>query len=278
MWPVGVRPVPPNVTWVGNLSEHDSDVLILGVDQWSLEDPAKRYQFLHFKESFAGPKIVINHGCNMVDGCSSEAMAELVNGCYMVCNSSTAHDLWGIADSRFIRHGMSPEEWPSSYYASNRTVVVQPYTRAYARYRNHEGIARAEEAGVVLAWVGRDLAFSSFNQYRHFLRESSIFFNPSYASPNPRARTEAMLMGLAVVTTNSHGEDEYIENGVNGFCSNDFEELVSFLLHLQAHREEVRMMGMAGRATAQERFGISGFVEQWNVLLAEYVGAPPMRP
>ena len=204
----------------------------------------------------------------MVDGCSSEKMAELVEGCFMVCNSSTSLRLWNIPNSRFIRHGMSPEEWPSTDYARHEIVVVQQYRTLHAAFRNNEGIKRAEEF-LDIKWVGRDVNFDSFNKYRHYLQSGSIFFNPSHASPNPRARTEAMLTGLAVVTTNSHGEEEYIENGVNGFCSNDIEELIDFLLYLKAHPKETRAMGQAGRETAQKVFHIDNFVRQWNELLRD---------
>ena len=271
-WAVGERPIPRQVSWTGSHADQDTDVMILGVDQWSIDDAAKRYQFLQFKESYAGPKIVINHGCNMVDGCSSAAMATLIDGCYMVCNSPTAERLWSITPSRFIRHGMSPEEWPPTSYSRHRTLVVQAYSEAYGEYRNNVGVEQARARGVDLTWVGRDVRFSSFDAYRWFLRESSVLFNPSYASPNPRARTEAMLCGLAIVTTNAHGEDEYIRNGVNGFCSNDFDELISFLLDLQTRPAQARRLGMAGRETAQKFFHISRFIDAWNDLLSDYVG------
>ena len=74
----------------------------------------------------------------------------------------------------------------------------------HAAFRNNEDIKRAEEF-LDIKWVGGDVNFDSFNKYRHYLQSGSIFFNPSHASPNPRARTEAMLTGLAIVTTNSHG-------------------------------------------------------------------------
>jgi glycosyltransferase involved in cell wall biosynthesis len=207
----------------------------------------------------------------MVDGCTSEQVRELVDGCLMVSNSPTAHRLWDVPGSRWIRHGMSPEEWPSTDYARNEVLVVQHYGRTHPEFRNVEGVAKIEKT-VKLRWVGRDIRFESFDQYRHYLQSSSIFLQPSFASPNPRSRTEAMLTGLAVVTTNSHGEDEYITNGVNGFASNDDGELVEFLQYLLANPQRARTIGQAGRATAQDIFHVDRFVDQWDALLREYVG------
>ena len=271
-WATAQRPVPPNITWIPSLEDVDADVAILHVDQWSLQEPAKRHLFLRFRDGFSGPKIVINHGSNMVDGCTSEQMAELVSGCTMVCNSATAQQLWNVQGSRFIRHGMSPEEWAPTDYARHEVIVVQAYGRVHAEVRNVAGVERLAER-VPITWIGRDRTFDSFNKYRHFLQSCSIFLQPSFASANPRSRTEAMLTGLAIVTTNAHGEDEYIRNGINGFASNDLDELGDFLEYLLRHPDDTRRIGEAGRRTAQQVFHIDRFKAQWDALLAEVVGA-----
>lgn len=271
VWALSQRPIPANISWVASHRAEPTDLMVLHVDQWVWQEPAKRFLFLRFRDAYKGPKIVINHGSNMVDGCSSETMRDLVQGCYMVCNSAAACDLWDVPDSRYIRHGMSPDEWPQTDYARHEVLVVQAAGRMHGLCRNVEGIARVEER-IPVAWVGRDRHFDSFNKYRNFLQSSSIFLQPSYASANPRSRTEAMLTGLAIVTTNSNGEDEYIRNGVNGYCSNNFDELIEFLEFLLANPGQVRKIGTAGRKTAQRVFHIDRFVEQWNELLHEYVG------
>lgn len=270
-WATEQRPIPDNIAWAPSHRSIETDAMILHLDQWAWQEPSKRFLFLRFRDAYDGPKIVINHGCNMVDGCASAVIQALVRGCYMVSNSITAHELWGVRNSRFIRHGMSPEEWPPTDYARHEVIVVQHAGRTHGAFRNVEGIKQLEQR-VQITWVGRDRRFDSFNKYRHFLQSSSIFLQPSYASPNPRARTEAMLTGLAIVTTNSHGEDEYIINGVNGFASNDFDELTEFLEYLLKNPEQVRKIGRAGRETAQEVFHIANFARAWNDLLAEYVG------
>jgi len=270
-WNTTHRPVPSNIHWVGSVAQAATDVMILHVDQWTFQEPAKRYLFLSQKQAYPGPKIVINHGCNLVDGCSSETMRCMVEDCQVVCNSSTALQLWGIPGSRYIRHGLDPDEWPPTSYGRSDVLVVQAHSSIHGAYRNYEGVARAEER-VKITWVDRDVRFDSFNKYRHYLQSCSIFFQPSYASPNPRSRTEAMLTGLAIVTTNSHGEEEYIANGVNGFCSNDFDELIEFLIYLESHPNQVRKIGQKGRETAQQVFHIDRFIEQWNALLSDYMG------
>lgn len=268
-WSQRSRPIPDNIEWISSYGDGSAfDSMILHLDQWSYHEVSKRGLFLQHRDRFPGPKIVINHGCNMLDGCSSKTMRDLVDGCYMVCNSRTALDLWNVPNSRFILHGMSPEEWPQTDYAHNNVVVAAPDSRLHRAYRNIDAIERAQRR-VPVTWIGRDKKFRTFEAYRHFLASSTAFFQPSFASPNPRSRTEAMLCGLVVITTGFHGEEEFITHGVNGFVSNDMEELLDCLDYVHSKPDEARRVGRAGRETAQSFFHIDRFLREWDMLLKE---------
>ncbi len=269
VWDRAQRPVPDTIRWVPSMDAEPTDAMILHVDQWTLQEPAKRALVETRAAAYPGPKLVINHGCNLVDGCSSSQMAEFLSWAdAVVCNSSTAWRLWNLPASRYIHHGMDVDEWPLTTGANHGVTVVQAYGTMHRACRNHEGVQQAERK-VPVTWIGRDRTFGSFDAYREFLRHRTIFYSPSHASPNPRARTEAMLCGLAVVTTNTHDEDQYIQHGVNGFCSNDIDELVDILVYLQANPGIAREIGLRGRETARERFTTERFAAQWNQLLDE---------
>jgi len=265
-WANHYRPIPENIKWVPHLEAETSDLMILHLDQWAYDEPSKRFLFLRFRDSYQGPKIVIIHGGNMVDGCTSSQMRELVGDCYAVCNSETALEQWNLPHATFIRHGMSPEEWPSTDYYRNNIVMVLPSGPRHQATRNQAGIEKTLKR-VEIDWIGKNIKPKGFDDYQNFLAKSSIFFNPSYASCNPRARTEAMLSGLAIVTTNSHREDQYIKNGINGFCSNNFNELIDYLEYLLANPAKAREIGLAGQETAREIFHIDNFIAQWNSTL-----------
>ncbi|MCB0322504.1 MAG: glycosyltransferase family 4 protein [Bdellovibrionales bacterium] len=268
-WAKAHRPLPENIRWAASPAEVNADVMILHLDQWSFHEPSKRALYLELKR-WPGPKITIIHGCNLVDGCTASEMASLTADTWVVCNSSTAHRLWALPKSRFILHGMSADEWPLTSYARSEIVMVQPATERHAATRNDEGIRSALER-MPITWIGKDVSFRSFDEYRNYLGQCSIFFNPSFASANPRARTEAMLMGLAVVTTASHGEAAYIRNGENGFCSNDFSELLSQIERLLHDPASAKRLGAAGRATAQQTFSSERFLSEWETLLDEII-------
>lgn len=276
-WAYHYRPLPAHIQPVYDLEDSGCELMILHVDQWTWHEVDKRRLFEKMKRGFSGKKIIINHGCNVVDGCTNDQMMELVEDYPVVCNSSLAYEKWAIPNSRYIHHGMSPEEWPESNYGNNNIVVTQPPGNMHAAFRNNEAAIKFEEmSGIKIDWVGRDRKFSSFAQYRSFLANSSVIFSPSYASPNPRARSEAMLCGLVLVSTNMHGESEYIENEKNGYVSNNMKELYEYLLHLHNSPEDVRRMGRASRQTAQENFNIKRFSDEWDEVLNATMSDKPI--
>lgn len=269
-WSLSQRNFPKSATPLESLfalSPHEKlDLAILHLDQWSFHENSKRLLFEKIKADFSGPKIVINHGSNMVDGCSSEKMQELCEGCWVVCNSPTAWQRWKLPNSVYIRHGMDIEEWPETDYFLNNIVLTAPSAPRHLLNRNQLGIDRALKH-FPIDWINKNPKFSSEKQYKNFLSHSSIYLNLSYGSAMPRSRTEAMLCGLAIVTTANHNESDFIENGRNGFASNDEDELIEFTRELKKDPSRIKKMGQAGRETARSYFSHQQFAQSWQLLL-----------
>ena len=137
-------------------------------------------------------------------------------------------------------------------YAPTKLAVEEPSLR-YLRHEN-------------------DYALLRFRRYIETLREFSIYFNPTLRSPMPRSRAEAMLCGLATVSANNHDVDLFVTNGVNGFYSNDPDELADYLIYLCANPERAMEIGGRGRLLAADIFNHDRFLEQWRGLLQELVG------
>lgn len=274
-WENSYRPLPSSLKFVYNIDEQDTDLMILHVDQWIFNEPDKLRLFNKLNKAYKKKKIIINHGCNLVDGASSEQMQDLLGDNYVVCNSSTANNLWGLPNSRYIHHGLSADEWEPSNYGNNNIIVIQPPGKMHEKFRNNTAVTEFEARHQQrVTWVGRDKTFKSFNEYRSFLSTSSIAFFPSYASPNPRARTECMLSGLPVITTNSQGEGRYIVNEENGFASNNMSELYDYMLFLKNTPTEVARIGANARKTAENYFGVERFQAEWNNLIGEVCNGP----
>jgi glycosyltransferase involved in cell wall biosynthesis len=90
--------------------------------------------------------------------------------------------------------------------------------------------------------------------------------------PVPTALMEAMSCGCAVVSTANCMIPSIIENGVNGFISNDPAELRAYCRRLLTDVDLAASMGAAARQTIIDRFSQEKFVANWDSLLREAAG------
>lgn len=91
-----------------------------------------------------------------------------------------------------------------------------------------------------------------------------VFLNTSTISPVPTSLLEAMACGCAVVTTATCMIPEIMENGVNGFCSNDEQELTTSVQKLLEDDDLRKTMGQKARETVLEKFSEEKFINNWN--------------
>lgn len=103
-------------------------------------------------------------------------------------------------------------------------------------------------------------------------QSSQIFLNTSTISPIPTALLEAMSCGCAVVTTATCMIPEIIENGVNGFLSNDEEELRNYIKMLLINNDLREELGYNARQTVIEKFSESAFINNWNQVFEHAYG------
>ena len=96
------------------------------------------------------------------------------------------------------------------------------------------------------------------------IAKSRVFLNTSLYSPVPLSMLEAMAVGCPVVSTAKQEIPNIITNGVNGFISNNVQELTNYCNLLLDNQDLARKIGEAGRQTILERFNITNFVENWN--------------
>ena len=96
--------------------------------------------------------------------------------------------------------------------------------------------------------------------------QCAVFFNSSTLSPIPTSLLEAMSCGCAVVSTATCMIPTIIKNGVNGFISNDENELRGFLKLLLEDEKKRAELGQAARQTIVDLFSEDKFITQWNKL------------
>ena len=98
------------------------------------------------------------------------------------------------------------------------------------------------------------------NEYQ----QSLIFLNTSTISPVPTALLEAMACGCACVSTATCMIPEIIENGVNGFISNNEHELREYCKILLDDFDLTKNIGYNAVQTIKTKFNKERFLQQWN--------------
>ncbi|ORI09833.1 glycosyl transferase family 1 [Campylobacter concisus] len=98
------------------------------------------------------------------------------------------------------------------------------------------------------------------NDIKERIVNSSIFVLPSYYREGvPRSTQEAMAIGRVVITTNSVGCRETVEDGVNGFLVPSFDSkiLAQKMIYFIQNPEMIVQMGIESRKIAEVKFNIN---------------------
>lgn len=101
---------------------------------------------------------------------------------------------------------------------------------------------------------------------------ASVFLNTSTFSPIPTSLLEAMSCGCAVVSTATCMIPEIIEDGVNGYISNDEAVLKSQIQNLLKNPGLAKELGENARQTILEKFNEDSFVNNWNNIFNKAYG------
>jgi glycosyltransferase involved in cell wall biosynthesis len=78
------------------------------------------------------------------------------------------------------------------------------------------------------------------------------------------------MCGVVTVNANNHDVDLFIKNGVNGFYSNDSDELREQLVYLMKNPEAVRRIGLESRKTAINVFNHDRYLADWSSVFKSF--------
>ena len=129
-------------------------------------------------------------------------------------------------------------------------------------------------------WLDEQAARGFVEYYPHqdevlpYIQESDVVVLPSYyREGSPNCLLEAMSCGKAIITTNSPGCRELVEEGVNGLLvkPRDVESLVQAFQYMLNHPAAVKEMGQASRQIVLECFSDGAAIEK-NIELYERTG------
>jgi glycosyltransferase involved in cell wall biosynthesis len=116
-----------------------------------------------------------------------------------------------------------------------------------------------------------DVGFRSFDKYKEFLGRSLIYFHPCREAPMSRSRTEAMLSGACVITTNNQDAEKVFVDGENGILVPRNPEficdIIEALLTADGGYKKALEIGAAGKETAKKLFSKERYEAEWVNLL-----------
>lgn len=310
-WDLGQRPMPANARFITpeQFKESDYDLAILHFDENVLSHENTNGQlgeewganFRWFVENLKLPKVAICHGTPQFHGQynpgysggdlmtviepARQRLVDYLADIEVVCNSHQAYREWGFKKSRVIWHGFDPTEFPPTQYTKGilsplgPLVTSRPHYRGYFLYQQVFNETYPREflpsqlsvADPHVDYAGNVFALAKFRNYVNELRKYSVYFNPTLRSPMPRARGEPMMCGVVTVNANNHDVDLFIKNGVNGFYSNDPDELREQLLYLMRNPDATRKIGVEARKTAMDVFNHDRYLSEWSSLINSVV-------
>ena len=110
-------------------------------------------------------------------------------------------------------------------------------------------------------------SFASLSDIKMAYNKATVLVFPSIHEGFGFPVIEAMACGCAIVSTENCMIPEIIENGVNGFMSNDDNELSERLKSLLSDPKRAETIGRNARKTIVEKYNLERFVDNWNNLL-----------
>lgn len=166
-----------------------------------------------------------------------------------------------------IRHGMDTDHWNGWVGGDNKVMTaVWDYIRRdrICGFSLWKEVTKGLQVNPWGETPNLSIMADNREHLRTLYRHASVFLNTTLWSSSPFSLLEAMSVGCPIVTTETTSTPEYIEDGVNGFMTNDPIIMREKLQLLIDEPELGRKIGEAGRKTVIERFGQKQFIDAWN--------------
>lgn len=273
-WDAHNRPQPENYHVVKALPEW------LKIDVVLSQHKFGQIQYLgQIAKNLALPLVNIEHTLPMPDW-SEEKLKYLatLNGDINCFISQYSMGKWGYQEdntTRIVHHGIDTNDFkPVDGPRENRilSVVNDWINRDYCcGYSIWERVTKDLNVFPVGDTQGLSKPAASLAELAKFYRESRIFINTSTVSPIPTSLLEAMASGCACVSTDNCMIPEIIQDGFNGFITNDEALMTKRLQQLTADEKLANELGANARATIEQMFSLNKFIATWNDVFTQAV-------
>lgn len=281
-WNRSYRPVPPNYVLCNPAngdkqlpSEVDIDVILS-------QNKFGQYQIAHqLARQLHVPLVSLEHTLPVPEwGPDQLANLRAMRGHANVFISEFSRKAWGWgeAEAEVVHHGIDTETFsPNELLVDKKAHVLSAVNDWVKRdwccgFRLWQEVAKDLPHFVVGDTPGLSKPTASVAELVMRYREAQVFLNTSLVSPVPTALLEAMACGCAVVSSATCMVPDIIENGKNGFVSNDPRELAGYCRLLLQDADMCVKLGRAARQTILDRFSLEAFVANWQRVLTNAAG------
>lgn len=189
----------------------------------------------------------------------------------------------GVTPAQVVEHGVLLPKGVRYHGDLARGVTVVNHLQQRGRRLGADVFARVgKQVPIDLIGMGAE-AFGGIGEVPNMalagrMSRYRFFFNPIRYTSLGLAVIEAMMSGVPVVGLATTELVTVIENGVNGHVDTREENLVATMHRLLDDPGLARAWGEAGRALAEERFGIGRFVRDWLAVFDRVCGSPLPAP
>ena len=276
-WVESYAPVPANTSLL-NPSKKDKQIPIeVDVDLILSQNKFGQFQIASkLADYYDVPMISLEHTLP-VESWNYDQRLELyqMRGSSNVFISEYSRKEWGWNEGEacVVHHGIDTELFsPGNGERKPRALSVvndwiqRDWCCGYKLWETVTGFPNSPlfDVHVVGDTPGLSIPATSTEELVEEYRKSRVFLNTSTVSPVPTALLEAMSCGCAVVTTENCMIPEIIQNGVNGYMSNDHKQLRDYTQKLLGNKRLSKKLGDNARKTIVENFGLQDFITNWN--------------
>jgi hypothetical protein len=217
------------------------------------------------------PIIVLEHTLPTPQTLTPEVIDQMkqMQGNVNVFITEYSQSAWGIEQGIVIHHGIDTDTFVPSVPRGDHILTVANDFKNRDYCLNYSGWGRVA-SGFNNKVVGDNPGWTKSAETSEELAaeysNAGVYFNSTTISPIPTTLLEAMSCGCPVVSTATCMIPHIIEHGINGFISNDEEELRHYIKLLLNDKELADKLGKSARETILNKFSQDRFVSDWNSL------------